>query len=128
MYCPNCGTQNENDARFCGNCGRDLGAASAQGSAGSTQTFPPRQDQNRPFVPNHLIPAILVTIFCCMPTGIVSIVYAAQVNGKIQAGDIDGARRTSGAAKTWAWVSFGLGVGIVVFYAFIGLASLGIGY
>ena len=128
MYCPNCGTQNENDAKFCGNCGRDLGAAQAQVPAGSTQTFSPRQDQNRPYIPNHLIPAILVTLFCCIPTGIVSIVYAAQVNGKIQAGDIDGARRTSGAAKTWAWVSFGLGLGILVLYAFFGVAAFGIGY
>ena len=32
--------------------------------------------------PNNLVWAILSTLFCCLPLGIVSIVYAAQVNGK----------------------------------------------
>jgi len=56
-------------------------------------------------VPNYLVQAILVTIFCCVPFGIVSIVYAAQVNGKVAAGDYAGAIATSNKAKTWAWVS-----------------------
>ena len=37
-------------------------------------------------VPNYLVFAILATVFCCLPTGIPAIVYAAQVNGKLQAG------------------------------------------
>lgn len=46
-------------------------------------------------IPNHLVWAILATLFCCLPGGIVSIVYAAQVNGKIAAGDLAGARDSS---------------------------------
>ena len=46
-------------------------------------------------VPNHLTQAILVTIFCCLPAGIVSIVYAARVNGKVTVGDTAGAREAS---------------------------------
>ena len=61
-------------------------------------------------MPNYLVQAILVTIFCCLPLGIVSIVFAAQVNGKVNAGDFDGARRTSDNAKMWAWISFGCGL------------------
>ena len=38
-------------------------------------------------VPNYLVQAILTTIFCCLPFGIVAIVFAAQVNGKL-AGEI----------------------------------------
>src|SRR5690242_9892722 len=37
--------------------------------------------------PNHLVWSILTTLFCCLPLGIVSIIFAAQVNGKWQAGD-----------------------------------------
>ena len=37
-----------------------------------------------PQVPNNLVWAILTTLFCCLPAGIVSIVYAAQVNGRQQ--------------------------------------------
>ena len=38
-------------------------------------------------IPNYLVQAILTTLFCCLPFGIVAIVYAAQVNTKIEAGD-----------------------------------------
>ena len=59
-------------------------------------------------IPNHLGKAIFATFCCCPPTGIVSIVYAAQVNGKVEAGDLDGAHQASKNALTWAWVSLGL--------------------
>jgi len=61
-------------------------------------------------VSNYLVPAILTTIFCCLPFGIVAIVYAAQVNSKLQAGDYNGAVHSSRNAKIWSWVSFGLGL------------------
>ena len=60
--------------------------------------------------PNYLIPAILTTIFCCPPLGIVSIVFAAQVNGKYQAGDITGAQESSRKAKLFAMIAAGIGV------------------
>ena len=39
-----------------------------------------------------------VTLFCCLPFGIVSIVHAAQVNGKVEAGDRRG--RSTGPPPT----------------------------
>ena len=96
MYCPTCGSNNDDNASFCKACGGSL----RPGRAG----VPP------PHVPNHLVWAILVTIFCCLPFGIVSIVYAAQVNGKLAVGDVAGARQASQNAKTWAWVAFGIGI------------------
>ncbi len=42
-------------------------------------------------IPNYLVFAILTTVFCCLPAGVVSIVYAAQVNSKVAMGDIAGA-------------------------------------
>ena len=70
-------------------------------------------------IPNHLVGAILTTLFCCLPFGIVSIVYASSVNGKLAAGDTAGAKMASDKANTWMWVSFG--VGIVVNLISIGL-------
>ena len=102
MYCPTCGSSNDEGARFCKACGGSLTSEPVAG--------PP------PYVPNHLVWAILVTIFCCLPFGIVSIVYAAQVNGKVAAGNIDAARLASDNAKMWAWISFG--VGLVTFGGF----------
>lgn len=110
MYCRGCGTRNEEDARFCNSCGERL-----------TSQEP---SVVRPVhVPNHLVWAILVTIFCCMPFGIVSIAYAAQVNGKLASGDLDGAQETSDNAKKWAWVSFWVGVGTTL----IGLLLVAVG-
>ena len=56
-------------------------------------------------VPNYLVPAILTTIFCCLPFGIVAIVYAAQVDGRVMAGDYAGAEELSRRAKNWAIAS-----------------------
>lgn len=67
------------------------------------------QPQN---VPNYLVQAILVTIFCCLPFGIVGIVFAAQVNGKLSAGDYQGAVQASQNAKKWTMLGFWIGLGI----------------
>ena len=68
-------------------------------------------------IPNHLAWAILSAIFsfclCCFVggiPGIVAIVYAAQVNGKLDRGDVAGARRASDTARTWCWVATGLAI------------------
>jgi hypothetical protein len=67
-------------------------------------------------VPSYLVQAILVTLFCCLPFGIVSIVYAAQVNDKLASGDYEGAQRSSKNAKMWAWIGFGIGLVTIVLY------------
>jgi TRAP-type mannitol/chloroaromatic compound transport system permease small subunit len=75
--------------------------------------------------PNYLVPAILVTIFCCLPGGIVTIIYATQVNSKYQAGDIAGAQEASKKAKMWAMISAGVGVvvvGLIIILNVLGLA------
>ncbi|MEE4286278.1 MAG: CD225/dispanin family protein [Mariniphaga sp.] len=70
--------------------------------------------------PNYLVWAILTTILCCLPFGIVSIVYAAQVNSKWQMGDYQGAKLSSKNAKLWAWVSFGIGIaGIIIWFLLV---------
>ena len=133
MYCPQCGTKAEENARFCAKCGRALFDSSEQPRpAPETREAGPYapnyRTEDRPHVPNHLVWAILATIFCCLPTGVVSIVYAAQVNGLVIAGDFVGARESSEKAKTWAWVSFGLGIFLSVipisFYIITVLATL----
>lgn len=81
---------------------------------------PPRQD-----VPNYLVQAILTTLCCCLPAGVVAIIYAAQVNTKRDQGDIAGAWEASKKAKTWTWVAFGLGIVWWIFIVSVnGLAFL----
>lgn len=80
-----------------------------------------------PYVPNHLVWAILSTLFCCLPLGIVSIVFAAQVDGKRAAGDLAGAQDASRKALNWALASALIGPILVAlwFFLFGGLALLG---
>ena len=80
-----------------------------------------------PQVPNNLVWAILSTLFCCLPAGIVSIVYAAQVNGKLAAGDIAGAQDSSAKAKKWAIWSAIAWVIMVVLYVLFFVVLGGIG-
>ena len=70
---------------------------------------PSNQSYAKGSVPNHLVWAILATLCCCLPGGIVAIVYAAQVDGKLAGGDYEGALSSSNNAKLWSWISFGIG-------------------
>lgn len=82
-----------------------------------------QQPQTPP--PNYLVWAILTTILCCLPLGIVSIVFAAQVNSKWEAGDFAGAQNSSKNAKIWAWVSFAIGAAGIIIYL-IAIFALGV--
>ncbi len=66
--------------------------------------------------PNNLVWAILSTLLCCLPLGIVSIVYAAQVNGKWSAGDYQGAQESSDKARKFAIWSAIAGVIVLILY------------
>jgi predicted secreted protein len=72
---------------------------------------------------NNLVWAILTTLFCCLPFGVVSIVYAAQVNGKWQAGDAAGAQESSRKARQWAIYSAIAGVIVGVIYIIVAVAA-----
>jgi hypothetical protein len=68
---------------------------------------------------NYLVWAILSTLFCCLPLGIVSIVYAAQVNSKWSAGDAAGALDSSEKAKKFAMWSALTSVVLVGLYVLV---------
>lgn len=77
--------------------------------------------------PNYLVWAILATLFCCLPFGIVSIVYAAQVDGKFSGGDYAGAMESSRKAKNWALASclsaVGIGILYIILAVVVGISS-----
>ncbi len=76
---------------------------------------------------NWLVESILVTIFCCLPLGIVGIVNAANVNSKYDAGDYLGAQNASREAGKWVKWGFisGLIIGIlyIVFAVILGMGA-----
>ena len=51
---------------------------------------------------NYLVWAILSTVLCCLPLGVVSIIFSTQVNTKWNQGDVAGAQSSAQKAKTFA--------------------------
>ncbi|HKC36485.1 MAG TPA: CD225/dispanin family protein [Chitinophagaceae bacterium] len=84
-----------------------------------------------PFSENWLVEAILVTILCCLPFGIVGIIFAAQVNNKQQAGDMEGAEKSRKEAAKWTKIGFWVGIAWIIlvclFYFVLGVTLFGIG-
>jgi hypothetical protein len=79
-----------------------------------------------PSIPTNLVWAILSTILCCLPLGIVSIVYAAQVNTYLFRGDIFHAQRSSRRARNWAIISVIVSVaGWIVYLVAVTIGDLG---
>ncbi|WP_246516158.1 CD225/dispanin family protein [Aequorivita echinoideorum] len=65
------------------------------------ETFNNQQPMGTP-PDNHLVWAILCTIFCCLPLGIVSIIKSTKVKELWAMGDTAGAQRAADEAKKWA--------------------------
>lgn len=53
---------------------------------------------------------VAMTLCCCMPAGIIGIVYSSMVNQKWQRGDVEGAKRASENAAWWLILSLVLGL------------------
>ena len=78
-------------------------------------------------VPNYLVPAI-ISLFCCLPLGIAGVVFAAQVNTKVAAGDTAGALDASKKAKMFSFIAIGLGLaGIICYVLFWVIMGIGLG-
>ena len=63
-----------------------------------------------PCPPTNLVWAIITTVLCCLPAGIVAIIYAMKVTSKYREGDIEGAKRASEVGAWWCIVSIILGI------------------
>ncbi len=80
---------------------------------------PPKPD-------NYLVWAILSTVFCCLATGIASIIYASKVNEAYAKGEYEEAIQASKNAKMWALVGAGISVAFwIVYLAIFGFAIFG---
>lgn len=94
----------------------------------SQEWTPPPSSGTHDKVPNYLIPAIISAI-CCFPLGIISIIFAAQVNSKVTAGNVAGALDASKKAKMFSYIFIGLGIlgwggYLLVTFGIVGLSLL----
>lgn len=145
MTCSRCGADNPGGAAACSQCGTSLvppppppgsqappppppgqWSPPQQGWEHSGQQWAPPGQQGyggQPGygappvqVPNYLVQSILLTLFCCLPFGIVAIVFSSQANSKAALGDYQGAMASANTAKTWCWAAFGVGLSAVVLW------------
>jgi len=79
--------------------------------------------QGAPDIPSHMTKAILTTLFCCVPLGVVAIVKASSVSSAVRRGDYIEARELSDEANTWGNRAIGFGVAAGVIYFFIALVG-----
>ena len=61
-------------------------------------------------IDSHMGFAIFSTLCCCLPTGIVAIVFASQVSKHIQNGDYEAAKKSADNAQLFCWISIGIGL------------------
>ena len=152
MYCPQCGAQNRDVAVHCAQCGALIKSEAPAAPPPPAQQYvppppppqqfvppqpPPQQYAPPPQVqgvnpqmvplevPTYMVQAVLVTLFCCLPLGIVSIFKANSVTKKLAAGDIAGALADSKSNRTLLWVGFISGLVITAIYIFSAVAKQG---
>jgi hypothetical protein len=75
-------------------------------------------------IPNYLPWAIAATLLCCMPGGIVSIIYASKANTAKARGDYAEASTAAGQAKTWLIISIVLGLAVSLVAILVNVANL----
>ena len=111
MFCAKCGNEINDNAVACPKCGVPVPGKEMPAAGGNAT------------VPNHMVGAILSTVFCCVPGGIISIVYASQVNSKLAQGDIEGAKAASKTANNW--IIANIIIGVVVGLLYVILCAIG---
>ena len=126
MKCSYCKGKNPKGRTICISCGGLLESDTEAGEYTDEVTDTDDvSDKASYVVPVHvsdyLVQAILITVCCCLPFGIVAIVYAARVKAFLLGGQIAMAEEASEKAKMWCWVGFGIGI---VFYSLYILMNL----
>ena len=81
-----------------------------------------------PMPDNYLALAIISTIFCCLPFGVVSIVYATQVESLYLQGRYEEAVDKSNKAFKWAIASAATIAAIMMLYVLILLIIMILGF
>jgi len=115
MRCPKCGEVHETPTRWCRSCGAEMVPEPEVVRADAPVGV-------KPF--SYLLPAILVTLFCCQPLGIAAIVFAAISMGRSSAGDYVGAQSASNVARLLCLIAVGVGLVWVAVCVAIMLAGI----
>lgn len=81
------------------------------------------EEQNVPKPDSNLVLAIICTVCCCLPFGIVGIIKASKVNDYYLMKQYDAARIAAEDAKKWSLIGIILGaVGSIIYIIIYALA------
>lgn len=76
----------------------------------------PPLHSNGPMPPTYMVWAIVATVCCCLPAGIVAIIFSSQVSTRYYSRDYEGARRASERAEIWIIIAIVLGIIVNALY------------
>lgn len=93
-----------------GTTGEPMPQTDGQPAVNANQPYQPQPEPAEPCPPTNLAWAIISTVLCCIPTGIVAIIYALKVSNKYREGDIEGAKRASETGAWWCIATIILGI------------------
>lgn len=124
MFCANCGQQVPDGSPSCQNCGVHFAGAAAAPPPPAYGTPPPAYGPPAPQVPDYLVWSILELLFCCLPFGVVGLVYSIQANTAKAAGRYQEAM--SNAEKAKNFLIYGMIGWAVMVVLYIGIIILGV--
>ena len=129
MKCFNCGKEISDASNFCVYCGTKVEKnVTCESTSGITTSPTSSVSPTPPAKPdNFMVWAILSTVFCCVPLGIISIINALDVDKLWNNGNYDGANEAARNAKKWFWwaLATGLIFWVIYFIYFLVLCVLG---
>jgi len=101
---------------------RPTAAAPIVGGNLNSPYAPPQAQPYQPVpyvnIPNNLWQSIVVTLLCCLPFGVVAIVYAAKVDSLKRTGQIPEAMAAAANSRKWCNIS------VIAWFAVIGIGYL----
>lgn len=72
----------------------------------------------------YLVLSIISTVCCCLPFGIVAIVFSAKINSAIAAGDMEEAQHAAKLARIWIIVAFAVGIVVNIITFLLGMTGM----
>ena len=101
MNCPKCGNQNEDEAIFCASCGTQLTSSPETPYQNAEAIDPQQGGYQLPRINNYMAWSIVTTVCCCLPAGIVALIYSSKVDRLLMQGNYEGATNAARIAKIW---------------------------